>query len=67
MSKKSLDNQASQIAKLEQQIDILQEKLRVSETNFGYLYDNNQVMHATINPLTGYIVNCNSMQISTIG
>ena len=67
MSKKSLDNQASQIAKLEQQIDILQEKLRVSETNFGYLYDNNPVMHATINPLTGYIVNCNSMLVSTLG
>ena len=44
LSKKSLDNQASQIAKLEQQIEMLQEKLRVSETNFGYLYDNNPVM-----------------------
>ncbi|MDB3976729.1 ATP-binding protein [Flavobacteriaceae bacterium] len=67
MSKKSLDNQASQIAKLEQQIEMLQEKLRVSETNFGYLYDNNPVMHATINPLTGYIVNCNSMLVSILG
>ena len=31
------------------------------------LYDDNPVMHATINPLTGYIVNCNSMLVSNLG
>ena len=67
MSKESSSKEASQIAKLEQQIDSLQEKLRISETNFGFLYEDNPVMHATINPLTGYIVNCNSMLVTNLG
>lgn len=66
MNKQS-SKESSQITKLEQQIDSLQERLRISETNFGFLYEDNPVMHATINPLTGYIVNCNSMLVSNLG
>ena len=66
-SKESSSKESSQIAKLEQQIYSLQEKLRISETNFGFLYEDNPVMHATINPLTGYIVNCNSMLVTNLG
>jgi two-component system CheB/CheR fusion protein len=55
------------VAKLEEEVTRLEEKLRISETNFGLLYDDNPVMHATINPLTGYVVNCNSMLVSILG
>ncbi|MFT4674219.1 MAG: two-component system CheB/CheR fusion protein, partial [Saprospiraceae bacterium] len=55
------------VAKLEEEVTRLEEKLRISETNFGLLYDDNPVMHATINPLTGYVVNCNSMLVSNLG
>ena len=67
MSKESSSKEALNITKLEQQVASLQEKLRISETNFGFLYDDNPVMHATINPLTGYIVNCNSMLVANLG
>ena len=67
MSKESSPQESGYIGKLEREIASLQEKLRISETNFGSLYDDNPVMHATINPLTGYIVNCNSMLVSNLG
>ncbi len=67
MSKETQITGSTNLAKLEQEVARLQEKLRISETNFGFLYDDNPVMHATINPLTGYVVNCNSMLVSNLG
>jgi len=67
LSKESSPQESGYIGKLEKEIASLHEKLRISETNFGFLYDDNPVMHATINPLTGYIVNCNSMLVSNLG
>jgi two-component system CheB/CheR fusion protein len=67
LSKESSSQESRYIGKLEKEIASLQEKLRISETNFGFLYDDNHVMHATINPLTGYIVNCNGILVSNLG
>lgn len=55
------------IVKLEQEVARLQEQLRISNTKFDLVYDDDPVMHASINPTTGILINCNSTLITNLG
>jgi two-component system CheB/CheR fusion protein len=67
LNKKTQITEVRSVVRLEEEVAKLQEQLRISKTNFDFVYDDNPVMHVTINPLTGYVVNCNSTLVTNLG
>ena len=54
-------------ASLAIEIAQLEEQLRISKAKFDIVYDDDPVMHASINPATGYVINCNRTLVANLG